>query len=156
MLHDQSFAERNMNTLRFIAGIGIALLASALSFASELFNPRTRIVVLNAAPKQRTRKPMFALFGAFLLSGAVSGCATIEKCGLEGCPADQRITGHVEAMLEQHPDLDANLLTVQTLNHVVYLDGIVESDLQSDTAGAIAQNVRGVKQVVNNISVNNN
>jgi hypothetical protein len=146
-----------MNKLTFIAGTGIALLASALSFANELIeeNPKTRVAALKAVPKQRTPKPVIALFSAFLLCGAVSGCATIEKCGLEGCPADQKITSHVKAMLEQHPDLDVSQLTVQTLNHVVYLDGIVASDLESDTAAAVAHHVRGVKEVVNNISVNN-
>lgn len=58
-------------------------------------------------------------------------------------------------MFEQHPELEVSQLAVQTLNHVVYLDGIVASDLESDTAAAVAHNVRGVKEVVNNISVIN-
>jgi hypothetical protein len=147
-----------MDTSTLIGGTGIALLASVLIFGNEVLNEyrKPRSVVLDAALKRKPGKPIFALLGAFLLSGAVSGCATFEKCGLEGCPGDQTITGHVKAMLEQHPDLDANLLTVQTLKHVVYLDGIVESDLQSDTAATIAKHVRGVTEVVNNISVNNN
>jgi osmotically-inducible protein OsmY len=99
---------------------------------------------------------MFALLGALLFAGAVSGCATIEKCGSEECAGDQRIAGHVEAMLEQHPDLGPNLLTVETVNRVVYLNGQLTTDLQSGTAESVAQNVRGVKKVVNNISVNNN
>jgi hypothetical protein len=152
----QQDEERNMNTLTLIADAGIALSASVPMFAEEFpsENPRTRIVVLNAA--QKKRKSILACFSAFLLCGAVSGCVTIEKCGLEGCPGDQKITSHVEALLEQHPDLDANLLTVQTLNHVVYLDGLVDSSLQSNTAAAIAKHVRGVKAVVNNINVDNN
>jgi hypothetical protein len=147
-----------MDTLASISGIGIALLSSMQRFGNKLVDEgsRTSIFVSNAEPKQKTPKLLFALFGAFLLCGAVSGCATVEKCGLEGCAADQKITSHVTAMLEKHPDLDANMLTVQTLNHVVYLDGLVESDLQSDAAAAIAKHVKGVKEVVNNISVNNN
>jgi hypothetical protein len=155
-LPTQQNEKRNMNKLTLIADAGIAWLASVPMFAKAFLseNPRIRIAVLNAA--QKTRKSILAFLSAFFLCSVVSGCVTIEKCGLEGCPGDQKITSHVEALLEQHPDLDANLLTVQTLNHVVYLDGLVESDLQSDTAAAIAKHVKGVKEVVNNISVNNN
>jgi hypothetical protein len=155
----QLFTEINMNALTLtvlVLGIAISVLASALAIGSVPFNgsPSTRIAVLKTAPQRNASKP--ALLGALLLTGAVSGCATIEECGLEGCPSDQKITAHVEAQLEQHPDLDPNTLVVRTINHVVYLDGLVESDLQRDAAEVIAQKVSGVKKVVNSISVNNN
>ena len=65
-----------------------------------------------------------------------SGCAVYRKCGLEGCPGDARITAEV-----------------QTLEKVVYLTGVVSTDLQREAAEAVALRAPGVKRVVNSIAL---
>jgi len=44
---------------------------------------------------------------------------------------------------------------VQTINGVVYLSGIVDTDLERRNAEAIALKVSGVKDVVNNLATRN-
>jgi osmotically-inducible protein OsmY len=47
------------------------------------------------------------------------------------------------------------VITVQTLDHVVYLYGIVASGLEIGTAESIALQVPGVARVVNSIVISN-
>jgi osmotically-inducible protein OsmY len=85
------------------------------------------------------------------------GCAvyeTYEKCGFAGCPDDQRITRDVQALFQQHPALEPpNLIAVHTLNHVVYLNGLVDTDLERQTAESVAAGAKGVRRVVNSIGL---
>jgi osmotically-inducible protein OsmY len=90
------------------------------------------------------------------LISAVSGCATYEKCGLNGCPGDAKITTAIEAQLNKQAGLDdVNLIRVHTLNHVVYLTGEVSDALEAQIAESIARKTTGVAQVDNAISVTN-
>jgi osmotically-inducible protein OsmY len=96
-----------------------------------------------------------ALIVAALLTGILPGCATMRKCGLSGCPGDAEITAQVNALLAQHPALEApNLLHVQTLDHVVYLYGLVDTDYQRLLAQSVALKASGVSKVVNSIGLN--
>jgi osmotically-inducible protein OsmY len=91
---------------------------------------------------------------AVLLS--VAGCASLEGCGAEGCPEDRRISGEVRALLEGHPALEApNRVTVQTLDRVVYLNGLVDTPYQKELAEAFARQAAGTVRVVNLIGVSN-
>ena len=93
-----------------------------------------------------------------VLSGALSGCAlysTYEKCGFHGCPGDAKITADILSQFNQHSDLEPNAITVQTLDHVVYLHGLVSSGLEIDTAESIARAAPGVTRVVSSIAVSN-
>jgi osmotically-inducible protein OsmY len=93
----------------------------------------------------------------FALIGALSGCATIEKCGLEGCASDRKITAKVEALLNAHPEFGPpGTITVQTLNGVVYLDGELDDGLDRTGVPSIVRRVAGVKKVVNGTYVDNN
>lgn len=96
------------------------------------------------------------LCAAFLvLAGALSACAAYKKCGLGGCPGDAEITAHVEALLNQHPALASpNQIKVQTLDHVVYLGGLVDTDLQRQMAESLARQAPGITTVVNSIGLN--
>jgi len=79
-----------------------------------------------------------------------------EKCGFGGCPDDQRITRDVLALLNQHPALEPpNLVQVQTLDHVVYLNGLVDTDLERQMAESLAAEAQGVARVVNSIGLSN-
>jgi osmotically-inducible protein OsmY len=99
-------------------------------------------------------KPTYALIGALMLTSALSGCATYEKCGLGGCPGDAKITANIKAQFEKRPDLQGiNDINVQTANHVVYLSGQVSDGLEARIAESIARQTQGVKGVENTISV---
>jgi osmotically-inducible protein OsmY len=96
----------------------------------------------------------FALTFAIILTGALAGCAAYRKCGFDGCPGDAEITAEVRALFDQHPVLEPpNLLTVQTLDHVVYLYGLVDTDLEREIAESVALQAPGVAKVVNSIGI---
>ena len=89
-----------------------------------------------------------------MLMGALSGCATIEKCGLEGCASDRKISAQVGELLNAHPEFGPpGSISVETLNGVVYLDGLVPGGLEKRSVDSIVRQVSGVKRVVNGISV---
>jgi osmotically-inducible protein OsmY len=82
------------------------------------------------------------------------GCATYEKCGVEGCAGDRKITADVRAALDQHPELGApNSINVETANHVVYLTGRVSEGEMRSTAESVSQQVAGVARVEDTIYV---
>ena len=89
-----------------------------------------------------------------MLMGALSGCATIEKCGLEACASDRKISAQVEALLNAHPEFGPpGSISVETLNGVVYLDGVVQGGLEKRDIESIVRQASGVKKVVNGVSV---
>jgi len=95
-----------------------------------------------------------AITFAVILTSALPGCAAYMKCGFAGCPGDAEIAAEVRALFKQHPALEPpNLLTVQTLDHVVYLYGVVDTDLERDMAEAVALQAHGVAKVVNSIGI---
>ena len=84
----------------------------------------------------------------------LSGCATFEKCGVEGCASDNKITANVHAAFAQHPELgEPNSINVQTVNHVVYLSGSVSAGEMRATAESVARQVKGVARVEDTIYV---
>jgi osmotically-inducible protein OsmY len=95
-----------------------------------------------------------ALALVVILTGTVCACAVYRKCGIPGCPGDATITAGVQAQIEQYPALEApNSVRVQTLDHVVYLSGQVDTDLERSIAESVAVQVAGVTRVVNSISL---
>jgi osmotically-inducible protein OsmY len=84
----------------------------------------------------------------------LSGCATFEKCGTEGCAGDREITANVHAAFDQHPELgEPNLINVQTVNHVVYLTGHVSEGVMRSTAESVARQIKGVTRVEDTVYV---
>jgi osmotically-inducible protein OsmY len=97
-----------------------------------------------------------ALAVAACMACALGACAPIEKCGFAGCPGDAQITADVRALFDRHPELGpAALLSIKTLDGVVYLGGIVNTDLVREAAESIALQAHGVKMVVNSLGVTN-
>ncbi len=89
-------------------------------------------------------------------AAAVSGCAAFGKCGLHECPADARISDEVRALFAQSPSLGSpNLISVQTLNGIVYLRGLVSTPYQIAEAESLAQQAAGVSGVQNMLSIDN-
>ena len=102
---------------------------------------------------RRPNRP-YALAFTLLLAGALPGCAAYKKCGFSGCPGDAEITAETRALFYQHPILEPpNLIEVQTLDHVVYLNGLVDTDFQQQTAQSLALEVKGVAKVVNSLGL---
>ena len=98
----------------------------------------------------------FAALFALALAGALPACAVYEKCGFAGCPGDAQITADVRALLDQHPGAAApGAVSVQTLDGVVYLYGVVDTDLMRQEVQEIAMQAPHVKKVVNSIGVMN-
>jgi hypothetical protein len=89
-----------------------------------------------------------------VLAGTLPACATYRKCGFAGCPGDARITAGVQALIRQYPALEApNSVRVQTTDHVVYLYGQVNTELERATAEAVAFAVPDVTRVVDSINL---
>jgi osmotically-inducible protein OsmY len=85
-------------------------------------------------------------------TGLLYGCASTGS----GSTAkdDARITAAVKAAIGEHPDLrPPNRIYVDTRNHVVYLPGTVDDGLVAQNAASVARGVRGVNDLVNNVSV---
>ena len=102
----------------------------------------------------RTPNRLLALAFILVLTGALPGCAAYRECGFGGCPGDAEITAEVRALFDQHPALEPpNLLEVQTLDHVVYLNGVVDTDTQRLMAESVAHQAEGVAKVVNSIGL---
>jgi osmotically-inducible protein OsmY len=92
----------------------------------------------------------------FSFAVALNGCADF-KCSPENCAVDAKITADVRAVLKQHPEFGAPAeLQVQTINRVVYLHGLVNSDLERQSAEALVRRVANIKDVVNSISPRGN
>jgi len=99
-------------------------------------------------------KQLYALALAVILTGALPACAVYRKCGFAGCPGDAKITAAVRVLIKQHPAVEPpNLVYVQTLDHVVYLSGQVDTDLERFMVESLALEVAGVTRVVNSINL---
>ena len=99
-------------------------------------------------------RQLCAVASAVILTGSLCACAVYEKCGFTGCPGDARITADVKARFNQYAALQPpNLIYVQTLDHVVYLTGQVNTDPERALAKAVAVQIPGVARVVNSINL---
>jgi osmotically-inducible protein OsmY len=86
-------------------------------------------------------------------AGLLSGCAALAKCGVSGCEGDKEITAAVDKVISLYPALlPPNTVRVQTIDHVVYLYGQVNTEVERSTAEEAALSVSGVKRVVNSIN----
>jgi osmotically-inducible protein OsmY len=99
----------------------------------------------------------FVLTLTLLLATTLAGCASFEKCTKAACAGDPTITADVSALLDGHTELGPpGSIRVQTIDGVVYLNGLVNTDLDSQNAEAIAYQAPNVKNVVNSIAVRGN
>jgi osmotically-inducible protein OsmY len=90
------------------------------------------------------------------LAAVLAGCAPFGKCGLRECSADAKISAEVRTLLAQSPSVGApNLITVQTMQGVVYLRGLVSTPYQIAEAGSLAAQAAGVTNVQNLLTIDN-
>jgi osmotically-inducible protein OsmY len=101
------------------------------------------------------RKPLklYGLVPVVILGSALAGCATYGKQASDSA-GDAKVTANVQTAISQHPGLAIpDSINVQTIDHVVYLNGIVSEGLQSREAEAVAQQTPGVVRVVNQLAL---
>jgi osmotically-inducible protein OsmY len=99
-------------------------------------------------------KPIYTAAVASILAGVLAGCADFRQCGTQSCTPDAKLKADIEARLNQMPELGPpGSITVQTLDHVVYLNGRVDGGLEKRNAEATVLQVPGVQQVVDDIDV---
>ena len=97
-------------------------------------------------------KPLYALACALVLVDALSGCATDQSSG--GRMTDEKITAAVQARLDGLTDLGPpHSIAVQTRDHIVYLNGQVDTGLEKGMAESVTTKIPGVTSVVNGIAV---
>ncbi|SRR6266478_6334243 len=114
-------------------------------------NSSTLINAIACKPSTGTKKTR-VFIAALAVASTLSGCAVFPHSS--NPPVDQKITADVDAKFEQHAELEApNLLRVQTINRIVYLNGTVSTGLQRADAESVANEVHGVAKVVNSIAI---
>jgi osmotically-inducible protein OsmY len=110
----------------------------------------------NRAPLAAFKQVCFAAF-FFVAIAQLAACSTVDayrKCADARCPDDARINAAVKAEIFTHPALrPPDDIGVQTIDGVVYLSGLVDTDQEKDIAEAAARGVAGVSRVVNSIGV---
>jgi osmotically-inducible protein OsmY len=90
-----------------------------------------------------------------ILMCACCGCAGIPACDTPACKDDAAISAEVRSLLHAQPALNPTSLDVQTRDRVVYLYGLVDTELERRSAEAVALGAHGAVRVVNLMGVNN-
>jgi osmotically-inducible protein OsmY len=97
-----------------------------------------------------------ALAFTLILTGAHSASATVVKCQSDSCSDDAKITTNVQQVLDSHREFGPpKSIRAQSVDHVVYLQGIVDTGLEKWSAESIASQTPDVTRVVNSIEENN-
>ena len=92
-------------------------------------------------------------FLALLVALSLSGCAaTTGKTAGENVD-DATVTSAVKSQLVMDKAANLTRIDVDTNRGVVYLNGTVESSEQKQRAKELAERVKGVTKVVNNLQV---
>jgi osmotically-inducible protein OsmY len=103
--------------------------------------------------KEHSKVEKLMWLGSLAALCAVGACAAGP---LGGNAEDHVITARIQALLEQHAALQApNLVTVQTIKHVVYLKGLVGTPYQRELAQSVVAQADEGLRVVNMIAVEN-
>lgn len=100
-------------------------------------------------------KQHYAITFAVILTSCLAGCTAYKACGFRGCDGDAKITANIQTSIDQRPELGPNLVGVQTMDHVVYLYGLVDTYWQRQLAESVALDTPGTARVVNSIAINN-
>jgi osmotically-inducible protein OsmY len=86
---------------------------------------------------------------------ALAGCASDESCANHPCTPDEKLVEAVKGNIGKHPALATDDLRVQAHEGIVYLYGLVSTDLELAEVAEAAKSTPGVKSVVNLCSVEN-
>ena len=97
-----------------------------------------------------------AIFASILVFGVVGCASDHERRGIYETGAvmsDSWITTKVKSDLAVEKDVDATDISVHTYEGVVTLSGDVDNQAEADKAVRVANQIEGVKSVVNNMNV---
>lgn len=104
----------------------------------------------------RRTKRFELVAAALIFVGGLAGCASFRPCESDVCADDAKITAAVETRFDRYPELEPpNIIDVQTINHVVYLHGLVDTSLEISIAESVAGDTPGVARVVDMLAINN-
>jgi len=73
-----------------------------------------------------------------------------------GDPDDEQIAAEVQKQIDAKPSLQFFNIYVRALNHVVYLEGLVDTSVDQDEAETVARAVPGVAKVYDGLAINGN
>jgi osmotically-inducible protein OsmY len=97
---------------------------------------------------------LLASFAGALAIGGLTGCETTKDERSAGRAIDdEEINHNVKEGLRDEVVYKFNDVDVRTFGGVVQLSGFVNTEEQKQRAGEIAQETKGVAQVVNNITL---
>jgi osmotically-inducible protein OsmY len=100
------------------------------------------------------QKQFYSTVFLFSLLSALAGCSSYGKCASSACGGDAAITKNVQTLLDQHSELGApHSIEVQTIDRVVYLNGLVNDGVERGIAESVALQTPGVLKIVNSIAV---
>ncbi len=91
--------------------------------------------------------------------GALSACSVVdflEECRSSDCAGDAKIQAAVQKEIDAHPNLKSDPLYIQTIDHVVYLNGLVDTEFERQQLISLAQKVPGVKEVIDKLGIQDN
>jgi osmotically-inducible protein OsmY len=90
----------------------------------------------------------------FIFVAAITGCASRVACPDSECAADKDTNAAVNASLSTHAEFGPpGQIYASTVNHVVYLYGILYTGLQRSDAEIVAADTDGVAKLVDSIAV---
>jgi hyperosmotically inducible protein len=98
-------------------------------------------------------KTFYCILGALILSLQLPACTTITGESLGQNIDDTTITTTVKSKLALEKASSLTRIGVDTVKGVVHLTGVVESTAVRDRATAVAREVGGVRDVVNNLQI---
>jgi osmotically-inducible protein OsmY len=94
-----------------------------------------------------------------VLTHLLAGCNAYHvyrKCGLEGCAGDAQVESQVKAALRESLALDLSEIHVQSLDHVVYLYGLADTEFQRSVIESVTSRASGGARIVNSIAIKGN
>ena len=99
------------------------------------------------------RRQLLVAALAVLALLSLAGCAAQRRCEANGCADDAAITARIQAALYENKAIATWDIQVQTINHTVYLYGLVDTNVQRAFIDETAHKTQGVEKVVNSISI---
>jgi hyperosmotically inducible protein len=91
--------------------------------------------------------------GIVVLAGMLAGCQSMTGQTAGEYADDAGITAAVKTKLANNQVSSLSRVDVETVNGVVHLMGVVKSDADKSTAVRLAKEVKGVRRVDNDLSV---
>jgi len=136
-----------------------AFLQNQISLIVESENPKKQTLVKSNS-FNGVNKFMIRAFKMLTVTLALlffmTGCQAMTGATLGENIDDGNLTSYVKTKLASDKLVSLTRVGVETNNGVVYLTGEVETAEQKSRSGSLAFEVKGVKQVVNNLQVRKN